>query len=680
MGIPLYSLEAGVDNKRNVGLRLARRLASLRADVSFAAVDALLVTVAYGLALMLRFVELPDGVPPRWWEGFELVLPVIVATHIIANIALGAYGHVWQFASIAEAVKIILANLSAGAVLFGGLLIFRALSDRPGPIPIGSLALGVLLTVALMGAVRFRTRLFSFHRTDSNGEGVSRVLIVGTGKPAVYLARHLATVAGVQLIGFVGATPAAPGKRLADRPVLGPIDAVPELVRARQINEVIVATENGSPIVRRLIDLCLSVDVRLRIIPDIDSVLASNGAVQDVRDLQPDDLLERASVYTDLEPVAKLLSGACIMVTGAGGSIGSELVRQIATFGPERVIALDHDETHLHQAEMGWEGLDVEIETVLCDIRDQTRLMRVLARCRPQIVFHAAAHKHVPILERSPEEAVKTNVLGTMILIEAVKRSDVDRFVLISTDKAANPVGVMGASKRIAEMLVQSEASARNGVHFSAVRFGNVLGSRGSVVPTFVEQINRGGPVKVTDKEMTRYFMTIREAVELVLQASAIADAGQVLVLDMGEPVKIVDLAHRLIRMAGLVPGRDIEVAFTGSRPGERLHEMLSTVPLIPSNHPRISIADQGYPAPVTLMDKMNNLIRLARLGDTAALRTSLMSVALGDWNPNVIDINNHVAIDLRDEALLADAPAWEMSEPAPVGGHGHDDLNGAAG
>ena len=673
----------GVERRRNASIRVARALASLRVDVAFAVVDALLVVVSYGAALVLRFLDLPEGVPARWWEDFGLFLPAIVAVHLLANVVYHAYGHVWQFASIAEAIKIILANLTAGVVLFGGLISWRVFGDRQGPIPMGSLALGVLLTLALMGAVRFRTRLFSFHRSDarSGQERRSRVLIVGTGKAAVDLARHLSRRNEVQVLGFVSVAPVISGRRLANLSVVGVIESVPDLVAKEDIDEVIVACENGPPIVRRLIDLCLAVDVRLRIVPDLDSVLASGRAVQDVRDLEPEDLLERATVRTDLEPVARLLTGLPIMVTGAGGSIGAELVRQIAQFAPSRVIALDHDETHLHQASMTWEDADVEIEPVLCDIRDRRRLLRVFRTYQPRVVFHAAAHKHVPILEKNPEEAVKTNILGTMLLIEAVRRSDVDRFVLISTDKAASPIGVMGASKRIAEMLIQAEAAVPDNVHFSAVRFGNVLGSRGSVVPTFVEQINRGGPVTVTDKEMTRYFMTVGEAVELVLQASAIAEDGRVLVLDMGEPVKILDLAHRLIRMAGLVPGRDVDVIFTGRRPGERLHEMLATIPLIPSSHPRISIADQGFPSPVTLLDKMNRLIRLAAAGDSAALRESLISIAQSEHGSGVIEIaaEREVVVDLREEGALTDAAPWNGdSPPAWVGAS--EEVSEAAG
>jgi len=662
-GKPLDWADSGMDKTRSPGIRLARRLASLRADVAFAVVDAFLVVVAYGAALMIRFFDLPDGVPPQWWEDFSLTLPIIVAAHLTANVALGAYGHVWQFASVAEAVRIVLANVSAAAALLGGLLLFRFVGDGQGPIPIGSLALGSVLTLGLMGAVRFRARLFSLHRIDDKRDGTAkaRVLIVGTGRPAVDLARHLAVGnGGIHVVGFVGNVPSGKGRRLADLPVLGPIDAVPDLVRLREITEIIVASKNGAPLVRRLVDLCLSVEVRLRIIPDIDSVL-TGGTVQDVRDLEPDDLLERASVHTELDAVAALLSGARVMVTGAGGSIGSELVRQIASFGPARLVALDHDETLLHQAAMTWHDSAVEVETVLCDIRDRSRLLRVFQSHQPQVVFHAAAHKHVPILESNPEEAVKTNILGTMILLEAVRRSGAGRFVLISTDKAANPIGVMGASKRVAEMLMQSETAAPGDTHFSAVRFGNVLGSRGSVVPTFVEQIKSGGPVTVTDKEMTRYFMTTREAVELVLQAAALAGDGQVLVLDMGEPVKIVDLAHRLIRMAGLVPGRDIEVDFIGRRPGERLHEVLSTVPLIPSSHPRISIADQGLTSvPFALNEKLRQLIRLASLGDGAGLREVLMSIAQGEWSPTVDLEHDDLVVDLREEGALTErAAGW---------------------
>ena len=622
---------------------IARGLASVRADVSFAVVDALLVTMAYTVALILRFIDQPTGVPIHWWQDFLWVLPVIVAVHLVFNILLGTYGHVWEHASIAEATRIVVASVLAGSMVLVGVLTVRGVTDIVGPIPIGSVILGALLTVMLTGAVRFRTRLFSFNRTNSEAGKQQRVLVVGVGRSAANLARHRGIHdSSRRVVGFVTSGSADTNRRLAGLPVLGSVEEVASLVEEFEIDEMIVATSDGSHLVRRLVDLCLTIDVRLRILPDIDSIMHDDTIVQDVRDLQPEDLLERPTVQTDLEQVGGTLEGKRVLVTGAGGSIGSELVRQIIKFRPSTLLVLDHDETHLHEALAKWAGSGVELEPLLCDIRDRTRVLRVFEEAQPDVVFHAAAHKHVPILEACPEEAVKTNVLGTQYLLDGCRRSGVSRFVLISTDKACDPVGVMGASKRVAEMLVQASAKTDPSCVYSAVRFGNVLASRGSVVPTFIGQIKRGGPVTVTDPEMTRYFMTIPEAVELVLQASAIARGGEILVLDMGEPILIVDLAHRLIRMAGLVPVRDIEVKYTGRRPGEKLHETLSTAPLVPSSHPRVSVADQGWPGAVTLFDTVHELVRMAAIGDQEGLREMLLAVSSRDWTPDeMVDLDN---------------------------------------
>lgn len=612
--------------KREAGL--ARRLAFVRVDVSFALVDALLISAAYTAALMLRFVDLPTGVPPRWWMDFAWFLPVIVAVHLVANIAFGTYGHLWEHASVAEAKQVVISSLAAGTVLVLGVVAARQMLDIAGPLPIWSLALGSLLALMLMGAVRFRTRLFSFNREVLSAATARRVLIVGTGRPAANLARHR-IVGGlpIQIVGFVRVDAGPTDRRLAGLPILGPIEAVPRLIHDHGIHEVIVASRDGAHVVQRLVDLCMSVDVRLRIMPDIDTILEDDARVQDVRDLKPEDLLARPAVSTDLARVGETLRGRAVLVTGAGGSIGSELVAQIIRFEPGAMLVLDHDETHLHEAMEKWSGSGVPLVPILCDIRDRTRVLRAFDEHRPEVVFHAAAHKHVPILEACPEEAVKTNVLGTEYLLEASRRSGVSRFVLISTDKACEPISIMGASKRLAEMLVQSAAASSTQCVYSAVRFGNVLASRGSVVPTFVKQIKRGGPVTVTDPDMTRYFMTIGEAVELVLQASAISQGGELLVLDMGEPVKIVDLAHRLIRMAGLVPGRDIEVVFTGPRPGEKLHEVISTNGLAPSMHPRVHIADEGRPDAGRLTETVNRLVRVANAGDRQSIRETLITV-----------------------------------------------------
>lgn len=626
---------------------VAQRLSAVRVDLSFAAIDALLIAVAYTAALMLRFVEQSSGVPDRWWADFRLMLPLIIATHLVSNVALGAYGHIWEYASIAEATRIVVASLIAGLAILVSVVSLRNLFGVVGLMPVSAILMGALLTIMLTGAVRFRTRLFSFRRSfEASSEDVRRVLIVGVGASAANVARHR-SLGGVPMnaIGFVSPEPHPTDRRLAGRPVLGTMEDVPRIVTEYRIDEVIVATKDGSHIVRRLVELCMSIDVRLRIVPDLDSDSHMSSNLQDVRDLQPDDLLERPPVDTDLQLVGDSIAGQRVLVTGAGGSIGSELVRQILDFRPAALLVLEHDETHLHEAAQKWSGSGVPIESILCDIRDRTRVVRAFDDHRPDVVFHAAAHKHVPILENCPEEAVKTNVLGTHYLLEASRRADVKRFVLISTDKACDPASVMGASKRMAEMLIQSAAGVDGSrCVYSAVRFGNVLGSRGSVVPTFVDQIKRGGPVTVTDPLMTRYFMTIPEAVGLVLQAAAIAESGEILVLDMGEPVKILDLAHNLIRMAGLVPGRDIEVTFSGRRPGEKLHEILSSVPLKPSSHPRISIAEQGSPVRGALLTSVDRLVRLASVGARDEIRRDLMELTATSGDSITIDLDEVAA------------------------------------
>jgi FlaA1/EpsC-like NDP-sugar epimerase len=651
--------------------RAVRAFAFLRTDVSFAVVDGILVATAYAIGLMVRFLDLPTGPPLHWWRDFSLALPAVIVVHLLTNVLFGTYGHVWEFASIAEAMRIALASAVAGMTLLAGLVAYRLIFAEVGPIPISTLVLGSVLTLLLTGAVRFRSRLFSFNRQQSTIAGRSRrVLVAGTGRSAADLVRHgILRGEPMQVVGFVTRERGRPDRRLAGLPVMGMVEDVPALVRQHEIDEVIVADSDGSAIVRHLVDLCMTVDVRLRIVPDIDSILSGGASVQDVRDLEPEDLLERASVQTDLEEVAATLSGRRVLVTGAGGSIGSELVRQILRFEPEALLALDHDETHLHEGVQSWIDVGGVLQPVLCDIRDRTRVLRVFEHYHPEIVFHAAAHKHVPVLEFSPEEAVKTNILATKYLLDGSMRVGVDRFVLISTDKAADPVSVMGASKRIAEMLVQDAAARGETGIYSAVRFGNVLGSRGSVVPTFVHQIKKGGPVTVTDPEMTRYFMTTGEAVELVLQAAAITQGGDVLVLDMGEPVRIVDLANRLIRLAGLVPGRDIKVQFTGVRPGEKLHEVLSNGPLRESRHPRIRVADQAFADEGALSHVTEALVRRAARGDGPGVRELMLAFADRDWGA-------HEIIDLQDlgQPERRPAPVARLQRPAidlPGGGLG---------
>lgn len=625
-------------------MRLAQAAARLRADLAFALIDAVIVVFAYMAALVLRFVDIQD-ISARWWQGFLIALPVVLVVHLVANFVFGAYGHVWEYASVEEAMRLVAAALTSAILLLGGLLFYRSLTDgTDGLVPIMVLAVGAGLTLAGMGAVRFRSRMFSFKRTEDLPEPVT-TLVIGTGRAAADLARHgIGRTEGARIVGFVSTDGEPSDLRLAGLPVIGRLEDVPGIVRVLDVDQVVIAERLSDDDIRSLVDGCMSIDVRLRIIPDLGQVLGSSGSLRDVRDLELTDLLPRETVRTDLRSVAELLAGRRILVTGAGGSIGTEIVRQVLEFTPAQVLALDNDETHLYEGVLSW-GSDPLAVPILCDIRDGEALERVFEQHRPEVVFHAAAHKHVPILESFPEEAAKTNIEGTTNLLEAVGRHGCERFVLISTDKAVDPTSVMGASKRIAEMLVQATVNRPgNSCVHSAVRFGNVLGSRGSVVPTFMRQIQAGGPVTVSDPEMLRYFMTVSEAVQLVLQASTMATGGEVFVLDMGEPIRIGDLAHRMIRLAGLVPGRDIEVVVTGARPGEKHAEVLSRHPLEPSAHPQVNLIAADPPEPIVLFEALGELERLTRLGDRMALSSALHRLAWQTWDSDVV-------VDLRDVA-----------------------------
>jgi FlaA1/EpsC-like NDP-sugar epimerase len=616
-------------------------LAQFRADISFAVVDALLIGVAYMAAVGIR--SLDGELPVEWWSRVLLVLPAIIGVHLVANVAMGAYGHVWEYASIGEAKKVLTATFWASTVLTLAVL---AIGGEPRLVPLSVLALGGLLSLGFLGIVRFRSRLFSFHRALKL-DARDRVLILGTGKRAADLARSAGTGPyAVNIVGFVSSGPSDGSRRLAGLPVLGELEEIASLITRYGIHQVIVASEGASVLARRLVDLCVDVDVRLRIVPDLDELLTGFDGGPDIRDLQLDDLLLRPRVSTDLESVEATLYDKTVLVTGAGGSIGSEIVSQVLAFMPKRVIAMDHDETHLHDGMLHWDApAGTRLVTALCDLRDKDTLKRLIDKYQPDVVYHAAAHKHVPILEEWPEEAVKTNVVGTANLIEAVRDTRTERFVLISTDKTVDPKGVMGASKRMAEMMTQSAAdTSNNGCIYAAVRFGNVLGSRGSVVPTFMEQIRTGGPVTITDERMTRYFMTISEAVELVLQASALADRGEVFVLDMGQPVRIIDLAHRMIRLAGLVPGRDIEVKITGARPGEKLVEELAHGPMVSSPHPQINIATAPVPGPVTLHECVH---QLNELSTTPEKKLELKQLLLEFTNR--VEWDTDESVDLRE-------------------------------
>lgn len=567
--------------ERSRWLAVSRAASRVRTDITFALIDALVVVLAYSTALALRVLDAAVTDGETFWFDLLRALPVIIALHIVANAIAGAYGHVWEYASVSEATRLAVANGAAtAAILLLGWIVRGSIGLV---VPYLTLVAGGLLTFLLTGLVRFRSRLFSFKKS---GEG-PLMLVVGSGLEAAAFARRLAEIeGGGRVLGFVNDSNGGPAnlRLVADLPILGSLEDIPAIVQEMQIDQVVVA--GGDPsVVSAVVDTCLDIDVRLRILPRVEDIVSDRTAPLDVRDIKVDDLMVREAIETDMANIAALFRDKKAVVTGAGGSIGSEIVRQVLGHEAEQVWALDRDETLLHEAQIRWGD---RANLMLCDVRDGDAVLRALEQIQPDVVFHAAALKHVPMLERFPGEAALTNVIGTRNLIEASSRVGAERFVLISTDKAVDPSSVMGSSKRAAELLVQAGNMRNDGCIYSAVRFGNVLGSRGSVIPTFVSQIRSGGPVTVTDRKMKRYFMTVDEAVQLVLQAAALASGSEIFLLDMGESVYIDDLARRLIRLAGLIPDVDIDIEYTGVRPGEKLEESLASGPVEVTSNPKI--------------------------------------------------------------------------------------------
>lgn len=610
---------------------LSAAAARIRADFAFATIDVLVVVAAYTLGLALRMLDPLVSDPLSYWgDLFSWAMLAIVAIHLATNAMAGAYGHVWEHASMNEAVRVVAANaVATSLVLFGSVGARETLAVT---IPVSAVVLGGFFSMLFMGLIRFRSRLFSLHR---RGEG-PRILMVGYGAEAATFGRRAAEVSGGRVVGFLAddRVDAASVRRLAGAPILGSIDQVGEVVVLHDVDEVIVIGKDPFRL-RSVVDGCVDTDVHLRVLPLADEVLHEGESLVDPRDIRVEDLLSRDTVATDLTEVAALIKGKTVLVTGGGGSIGSEIVRQVSEFEPAALWAFDRDETLLHEGGLRWPE---SVRVVLGDVRDATATLRTFERIRPDIVFHAAALKHVPVLEANVEEAVLTNVLGTANVIQAGSRTGMQRFVLISTDKAVQPTSVMGATKRVAELLTKAGHERRDGCTYTAVRFGNVLGSRGSVIPTFVEQVKAGGPVTVTHPDMTRYFMTVDEAVQLVLQASAMASGSEVFLLDMGDPVRIDDLARRLIRLAGLIPGTDIEIRYTGIRPGEKLEEVLAHGPLHMTENPKVFEVPLEHPGAAVLFDAIGELDVAARAGDTFGVRRLLNDITEGTITGGIID------------------------------------------
>jgi len=634
--------------------RLASIAARVRVDLPFALLDALFVVIAFGVILLLRF----DGVvPTRYWGQFLAALPLIVVAALAMNWLWGLYGQLWRHASVLEARRIILATISTGGVLTAVMII------GPRLVPLSVVGLGCLLYTVLCGASRFQTRLFALRREQSDRPGL-RVVVLGAGESGATLVREMlrSPRAGLIPIAMLDDDPRTHGRHCQGVPVLGPIGALPRIAADLPLHQAVLAVADPpTELVRRAADLAEEADIPLRVLRGVAELVQGHVTLHDVRELQIEDLLGREQVVTDLDAVRRLLTGRRVLVTGAGGSIGSEIARQVAEAEPSTLLVLDHDETHLHDLCAGLTGHVGQERTVqlLADIRDRHVMMRLFTRYRPEIVFHAAAHKHVPVLEQHPAEAVRTNVLGTANVVDAAFAVGVQRLVFISTDKAVNPSCVMGASKKVGEQIVLARSPIDS--RFCAVRFGNVLGSRGSVIPTFVRQINGGGPVTVTDPRMTRFFMSIREAVQLVLQAAAMSDGRDIFVLEMGDQLRIIDLAQRMIRLAGRRVGDDIEIRVTGVRPGEKLVEELHAQEetLEPTAHPAIQRLRTGTMSSVDFDAGFQSLAEAAAAGDDEHVRDELFRLT------GAVAPETRPVVDARSVTILAGgAPADFADDP----------------
>ncbi|SDC04073.1 NDP-sugar epimerase, includes UDP-GlcNAc-inverting 4,6-dehydratase FlaA1 and capsular polysaccharide biosynthesis protein EpsC [Paenibacillus sp. UNCCL117] len=537
------------------------------------------------------------------------------------------YNRVWQYASIGE-ILAIFKSVTVG-VLLSFTVTYAITLER---VPLSILLRHYETLLLFVGGSRFVWRIVRDKFLIKKPARQKSALIFGAGDCGALIAKEMLSQLDADLypVAFIDDDRLKHKQRIHDLPVLGSRKQLATIVSSMHIDEIIIAIPSLSKkAIAEIIEVCKGTKAKLRIIPNLNDLINGKVTVRQIRDVEVEDLLGRDPIKVDLEGIANYVENKTVLVTGAGGSIGSELCRQIAPFQPSRLILLGHGENSIYNIEMEMRRKYplVPIETVIADIQDRERIDEVFQMYRPEVVFHAAAHKHVPLMERNPAEAIKNNVFGTKNVAEAADRYGSERFVLISTDKAVNPTSIMGTTKRIAEMIVQSLGRTSK-TKFVAVRFGNVLGSRGSVIPHFKRQIALGGPVTVTHPDMIRYFMTIPEAVQLVIQAGAFAKGGEIFILDMGEPVRIVQLAEDLIRLSGFVPYEDIDIEFSGIRPGEKLYEELLTDEegIGSTTHDRIFI---GKP---TLVNQAQFELELKMLekslsGDRTEIRESLKSM-----------------------------------------------------
>ena len=548
--------------------------------------DIICINFSYILSFLVRFEFIISDVFLGYFAVYVNNIVIISAVKIIVLWFLGLYRSLWKYAGTEELVKIVLASVAAAAAS----IVYLEFSQQYFPRSI--YVISFIIDILLIGGVRFgyriirdlrkpgaMTNLFLLLRKKEEGAAVSRVMVVGAGDAGAAIIKDIKQHPdlGKKVVVAVDDNPNKRNQTIVGVKIAGDHKAIRQIARKYGVDEIIIAIPSANKkAIQEIVNECNKTRCKMKILPGISDLINEKVSISKLRDVDIEDLLGRDPVQVNLREISGYLEGKIVLVTGGGGSIGSELCRQIARFRPRKLIALDIYENSVFELSNEIKNTfpNLVFEVVIASVRSRQRMREVFIKYKPHVVFHAAAHKHVPLMENNPKDAVINNVVGTKNMIDLADEYAVENFVMISTDKAVNPTNVMGATKRIAEMILQ-EKSTRSRTSYSAVRFGNVLGSNGSVIPLFRKQIDRGGPVTVTHEEITRYFMTIPEAVQLVIQAGAMASGGEIFILDMGEPVRIMDLAENVIRLSGYVPNVDIDIKITGLRPGEKLYEEL---------------------------------------------------------------------------------------------------------
>lgn len=585
--------------------------------------DILYIALSYYLAFVIRF---EGNIPARDFELLLYTLPILIVCRSISFLFFGLYRGVSEYAGVYDVVNIV-KSITAGSLLF---VAASFLFDLRGHSRAIFVIDWMLLTLIITG-IRFKSKIFErFKQEDSLN--ASRVLIIGAGDDGEMLSNQIIKFPHkYELVGFLDDDPSKHRLLINGIPILGPLNNFSQIVKIEDINDVFVAISTiKRKQIRKIIGECKEFGINIKIVPTIGEVFDRITQFEKIREVKEEDLLGRKSIKLDLSKIQEFLSNKKILISGASGSIGSELSRQIARFNPSLLVLFERDENGLYFLEM--ELLEdcpgITIIPVIGDITDEERTDEIFNKYKPDIVFHAAAHKHVPLMEKNPGEAIKNNIIGTKNIALVSKKYGVQKFVLISTDKAVNPTSIMGMTKHIAEVYVHGLSKNGNTV-FTAVRFGNVLGSMGSVVPVFRRQIERGGPVKVTHPNIVRYFMTIYEAAQLVIQAGAIGKGGEIFILKMGEPIKIVELARDLIILHGLKPGKDIEIVFEGLRPGEKMYEELyiDKTEVQPTDHEKIMLVKTASPDFEFVSKKIDELEKIIKNGEISNWRAKLNQI-----------------------------------------------------